>query len=260
MPRNATQSKLKQAQAALEQLSDAYIVNYKCCDVTDAQRTAQVFLDIESTFGPVDVLVCNAGSATPGYFHQQDLSVHERTMQLNFFGTLNAIHAAAPVMLSRGRGSVVAVSSSMGTLGFSGYASYAPSKYAVKGLVDCLRNEWASRGVDVSVAFPVDIDTPGHRVENQTKPDCCREISEAGGVCTPVQAAQAIVDGFANGLYHLPSTDFGNDLLAHATGGVVPKRLSLLQEWTIGPILAVALRAFRWWMDSVTAKHAGRQL
>lgn len=77
----------------------------------------------------------------------------------------------------------------------SGYASYAPTKYALRGLGDTLRNELCATGVDVCVAFPVDIDTPGYRTENLTKPPCCREISAA----TAPSSAEAAARGEGRG-------------------------------------------------------------
>eukprot|EP00967_Tisochrysis_lutea_P128436 scaffold219685_cov15-Tisochrysis_lutea.AAC.1 len=70
---------------------------------------------------------------------------------------------------------------------FAGYSAYAASKYAVKGLADCLRNEASDGGtvnnkhvcsnclqlqgtnVSISIAFPPDTDTPGYKQENESK-------------------------------------------------------------------------------------------
>jgi len=57
----------------------------------------------------------------------------------------------------------------MALMGFTGYAAYAPSKYAVRGLAECLRNELQGTGVKVSIGFPPDTKTPGFDIENLSK-------------------------------------------------------------------------------------------
>jgi len=50
-------------------------------------------LSAEQSMGPIDILVCNAGSSTPGYFHDQDIEVFERMMKLNYMGSLHTVKA-----------------------------------------------------------------------------------------------------------------------------------------------------------------------
>ena len=53
--------------------------------------------------------------------------------------------------------------------GAIGYAAYAPSKFAVRGLLETLRNELQGTGVKVSICYPPDMDTPGYEREGRTK-------------------------------------------------------------------------------------------
>jgi hypothetical protein len=176
--------------------------------------------------GPLDVLICNAGSARPGYFHEQGIEVFEQQMRLNYLGVVNTVKAAYDGMVRRGSGHLCLVASTMALMGFVGYSSYAPSKWAVRGLGDCLRNEVgcsgslrAARcllaafpspphthlqpptglappppalqllgsGVAVSVALPPDTETPGYAEESRSKPGECAQISESSSVFTPDQ-------------------------------------------------------------------------
>ncbi len=91
--------------------------------------------------GPIDVLICNAGSAQPGYFHDQEAEVFDSAMKLNYMGIVNTVKAAYDDMVRRGKGHICLVASTMSLMGFVGYSSYAPTKWAVRGLADCLRNE-----------------------------------------------------------------------------------------------------------------------
>lgn len=63
------------------------------------------------------------------------------------------------------KGKIVFVSSMLGLLSFVGYATYSPSKFAVRGLADTLRNELKRYGIDVHIFFPGNIDSPGYVTE-----------------------------------------------------------------------------------------------
>lgn len=67
-------------------------------------------------------------------------------MDLNYFGSLRAVRCVYSAMLARGSGHICIVSSTLGTLGIIGTAAYAPTKYALRGLADALRNETQGTG------------------------------------------------------------------------------------------------------------------
>jgi 3-dehydrosphinganine reductase len=75
---------------------------------------------------------------------------------------------------------VVVLTYTAGMVGIIGYSTYSPTKFALRGLADVLRNEMAPYGVKVSIVYPPDTDTPGFREEMKTKPPACKEISEFG--------------------------------------------------------------------------------
>ena len=68
-------------------------------------------------------------------------------------------------MRAAGSGQLVLVASAAALIGLYGYSSYAPSKFAVRGLAEALRSELAPEGIGVSVVYPPDTDTPGYREE-----------------------------------------------------------------------------------------------
>jgi 3-dehydrosphinganine reductase len=114
-------------------------------------------------------------------------------MEVDYFGTLHPVRAVAPGMVARGRGSIVAVSSAAGLLGIYGYTAYSPAKFAVRGLVQALRDELHPFGVHVGCVFPPDVDTPQLAEENRWKP---AETAAIGGSIKPLTArrvAEAIV-------------------------------------------------------------------
>lgn len=135
-------------------------------DVTDRAAVSRA---VQGS-GPADLLVTCAGVVMPGYFTELPPEEFEREMQINYFGTLWAMRAAAPSMVARGGGAMMAVSSFAGLLGVFGYTAYCPSKFAVRGLCECLRIELKPHGVHVGCVFPPDTDTPMLAAEVPRKP------------------------------------------------------------------------------------------
>jgi len=167
-------------------------------------------------------------------------------MALNYFGALRCARAALPGMVRRRSGSVVFVASAAAVCGFAGFASYAPSKWALRGLADCLRNELLGSGVSVHVAYPPDTDTPGYARENTTKPPECHAASRAAGdtLYSADAVAGAMVRSLEKGRYHLASPDAGQNLLVAAAAGLSPHPLPAIIEFFIAPFVAIALRVF----------------
>ena len=131
------------------------------------------------------------------------------------------------------RSHIIAISSGAAAAAFLGYSSYAPTKFAVRGFCDAIRNELLGTGVRVSIAYPPDTDTPGFEQENKTKPLECQKISPPE-VYSAVSVASLILQGASNGVYHLPSPDIVQNLLINATAGVYPPssaQLSLHKVW-----------------------------
>jgi 3-dehydrosphinganine reductase len=151
----------------------------------------------ERAHGPVDVLIASAGMAQPGYFADVPTAVFERTMAVNYFGTLYALKAVVPAMRRRGRGAVLLVSSGAGLHGFFGYTPYSPTKFALRGLAESLRAELVDTGVHVMIVYPPDTDTPQLVEENRTKPIETKAITAGGGLWTADAVARVALEGLA---------------------------------------------------------------
>lgn len=91
----------------------------------------------------------------------------------------------------------------MGVLGFFGYAAYAPSKFAVMGFSDVIRNELSGRGVRVTVLLPPDTETPQLEEEGRTKPPQTRAINGTVRTMDPDDVALSLLRGMAAGRYHV---------------------------------------------------------
>jgi 3-dehydrosphinganine reductase len=190
-------------------------------DVTDPDAVNAAVDDLVAVHGQCDVLVTAAGASHPGYIEELELDDFRAQMELNYFGTLHPVRAVLPSMLDRGRGTIVGISSDAGLVGVFGFGAYAPSKYAVRGLMDALRAEVASRGVFVACAFPPDTLTPGFETENLIKPAETAAVSGRVKAKLPEEIGAGIVQGIERDR-HVITFDAHSALLARGGGLVAP--------------------------------------
>jgi NAD(P)-dependent dehydrogenase (short-subunit alcohol dehydrogenase family) len=130
------------------------------CDVSDATAVHELADGVESDHGPVDVLVNNAGVGIGGPFLQATVEDWDWLMGVNLNGVSYGCHAFGARMVKRRRGHVVNIASGAAYIMSRDMAAYCASKAAVVALSRCLRADWASAGVGVSVICPGVINTP----------------------------------------------------------------------------------------------------
>ena len=171
---------------------------------------------------PDYVFTC-AGAAKPGKFIEQPTKDFEDGMQLNYFGTLYVLKAAAKRMKSTNtQGTLAMTSSTAGYLSFYGYSQYSPSKYALRALADCLRQELSEFGIKVHCYFVSTIDTPGYQKECETKPAITHAIEgPPDSNSSPEQRAKTFIKGILNDEFCITS-DFLTDVLRVTSHGCQP--------------------------------------
>lgn len=123
------------------------------CDVSDATDCRRAIDRVGERFGGIDVLINNAGITHRSLFGETDLSVFNRVMGVNLFGSLYCTHAALATLKTR-RGLIIVVSSIAGIAPLYERTGYAASKHALHGLFESLRAELAGDGVDVLIVCP----------------------------------------------------------------------------------------------------------
>lgn len=129
------------------------------CDITDHAGVKASVGAVEAAFGPVDVLINNAGWDVFKPFVDTTPAEWERLIAINLFGALNMHHAVLPGMAERRRGRIVNVASDAARVGSSGEAVYAACKAGLLGLSKTLAREHARHGISINVVCPGPTDT-----------------------------------------------------------------------------------------------------
>jgi len=109
--------------------------------------------DAMAQWGKIDVLINNAGISMRGIFLDTDLSVLQKLMDTNFWGTVYCTKYALPSLLAN-KGSVVGISSIAGFKGLPARTGYSASKFAMQGFLESLRCENLETGLHVLIACP----------------------------------------------------------------------------------------------------------
>lgn len=105
-------------------------------------------------FGPVDVLVNNAGISQRTAMLDTGMAAYRQLMEIDLFAPMALTKALAPAWVERGAGHVVVVSSVFGTIAMARRTGYAAAKHALHGFFDSARIELGHRGVKFTVACP----------------------------------------------------------------------------------------------------------
>jgi short-subunit dehydrogenase len=123
-------------------------------DVTEQAQCESLMQKTVEAFKGIDILVNNAGISMWAYFDEvTDLSIFEKIMRVNYFGSLYCTHYALP-HLKASHGQIVGIASLTGKNGVPTRSGYAASKHAMVGFFDTLRIELAPEGVDVTMIYP----------------------------------------------------------------------------------------------------------
>lgn len=161
-------------------------------DVSDRGAITAAIRLVEAEFGPVEVLVNNAGIAEQRQFQDVSEEFWHRIFAVNVDGTFHTVQAVLPHMLHEKRGSIVNISSIWGQRGASCETAYSASKAALIGLTRSLAMELAPSGIRVNCVAPGVIRTDMVEVlGEETLADLARE-TPMGRLGTPEDIAAAV--------------------------------------------------------------------
>jgi 3-oxoacyl-[acyl-carrier protein] reductase len=129
------------------------------CDVTDEAAVADMVGRIENDFGPIDVLVNNAGYWRGGPVHKVSAEDFLSVLSVTLVGAKNCVSAVAPHMADRSFGHIINVSSAVGMIGWKGDSAYAAAKAGLIGFTRAIAKELAEAGIRVNVVLPGFVET-----------------------------------------------------------------------------------------------------
>ena len=125
------------------------------CDVTDPAAVNAIVDGVIAAHGRLDVLVANAGGPGPiAEVADVDMDAWRACLEVNLFGAMHCLAAAARVMRAQRSGSIIAMSSLMGVQGYPMRSAYVASKFALAGVTQTLARELGPHGVRVNALLP----------------------------------------------------------------------------------------------------------
>ena len=135
----------------------ALAIKADICLFSDMQSMARETI---AKWGRIDIVIANAGQYVQEVPGAIDLGAYERSMAVNFMGTLHAVKSVLPEMLRRGQGHIVVMNSLDAKKGIVGDGPYVAAKAALDGFGDVLRQELEKKGIRVTAIYPGRVDTP----------------------------------------------------------------------------------------------------
>ena len=179
-------------------------------DISVPEGAEQLVREAEAALGPLDAVVCNAGTAlVPDLFTETAVDQWRALMGVDLDGMFYTLRTAVPGLVRRKRGAIVTVSSMWGITGGSCEAPYSAAKAGVIGLTKALAKELGPSGIRVNCVAPGVIDTA---MNGHLSPEELAALGEEAPLCRigrPEEVAQAI--------YFLAS-----DQASFITGQVLP--------------------------------------
>ena len=128
-------------------------------DVSKRESVDAAFAAAREIFGPIEILINNAGQAISAPITKRDDALWERLLAINLSGTYYGMQAVLPEMIQGGFGRIVNVASTAGLTGYPYVAAYCAAKHGVVGLTRAVAREVATRNITVNAVCPGYTDT-----------------------------------------------------------------------------------------------------
>ena len=153
-------------------------------DVTDEEEVEGMMAASTEALGPTDILVNNAGVMLLSPLEQVRVEDWDRMVDVNLKGVLYGIAAVLPGMIERGSGHIVNVGSTAGLKGGQRLTTYSATKFALRGMTECWRDELRRHDVRVMLVNPSEVLTDfgskaGFQQEQSAKKLRGQEIADA---------------------------------------------------------------------------------
>ena len=190
-----------------EKLPDG--LHFQQMDVSNPESIDLAITQIESTQGPIEILVANAGVTQDSLLMRMTDADLDQVLQTNLSGSIRLARRVLRNMLRAKAGRIIFVSSVVGMMGSAGQVNYAASKAGLIGAARSLTREISSRGITINVVAPGFIETDMTSVLAEPMQQSILASIPANRFGTPEEVAQMIV------FLASPSA-------AYITGAVIP--------------------------------------
>ncbi|PRY70457.1 3-oxoacyl-[acyl-carrier-protein] reductase [Glaciihabitans tibetensis] len=178
-------------------------------DVTDAGSIDAAFTAVEAEYGPVEVVVANAGMTRDMLMMRMTDDDFTSVIDTNLSGAFRVVKRASKGMLKARFGRIILVSSVVGLLGSAGQVNYSASKSGLVGLARSVTRELGARGITANVVAPGFIETDMTAELPEAQQADYKKSIPAGRFATAAEVAKVIV--------WLASDDAG-----YISGAVIP--------------------------------------
>ena len=129
-------------------------------DLTRDEEIYRLNAEVERAYGPIDILINNAGWGKKSNIVRANLNDWDQTLRVNLRAPMVLTKMVLPGMIERNSGAVINISSISGKSGEAGSSAYAASKFGLIGFTQSLYEEVREHGIKVSVILPGFVDTP----------------------------------------------------------------------------------------------------
>ncbi|MBM3638343.1 MAG: SDR family oxidoreductase [Actinobacteria bacterium] len=162
------------------------------CDVTNTAEVDSAFSAIEEKFGPVQVLVANAGITKDTLLLRMSEQDFTSVIDANLNSAYRCCKRAAQGMLRARSGRIILMSSVVGLLGSAGQVNYAASKAGLVGLARSLARELGSRSITVNVVAPGPVETDMTAALGDDRVKALVEAVPLQRMATPEEIAEVV--------------------------------------------------------------------
>jgi len=196
--------------------SESECVKDVVLNVTDRESIARFVEDVKDEFGQVDVLVNNAGITRDALVNKLEEDDWNLVIDVNLKGVFNLTQAIVPMMLEKGKGSIVNISSVVGVYGNIGQTNYAATKAGVIGMSYTWAKEFTRKGA----AIRTNVIAPGY-IQTEMMETVPEKVLQPIRQKTPLQRLGTPQE-IANAVLFLASDEssFVNGHVLEVTGGL----------------------------------------